>query len=130
MARCVYCNGAGRVSANAQPGYKESAGWGMAVCRHCNGSGTDGRPAGGATGGATPPVKAHPVVWVFAILGGIFGSALSEVGVNVLVGAVGGFVALGATASVLMRFRIGRRILIGIGVFFAAMLALGAYLSN
>ena len=65
----------------------------MAVCRHCNGSGSDGWPAGSAT----PRVKAHPLVWVFAILGGIFGSALSEVGVNVLVGAVGGFVALGAT---------------------------------
>ena len=130
MARCVYCNGSGRVSENAQPGYSKYLGWGMAVCQHCNGSGADGRPAGGATDGAIPRVKAHPVVWMFAILGGIFGAALSEVGVNVLVGAVGGFVALGATAGVLMRFRIGRRILIGIGVLFAALLALGAYLSN
>ena len=129
MARCVYCNGAGRVSANAQPGYKESVGWGMAVCRQCGGSGTDNRAAGN-NGGATSRVKAHPVVWVFAILGGIFGSAMTEFGVNVLVGALVGFVVLGASASVLMHFRIGRRILIGIGVLFAAMLALGAYLSK
>jgi hypothetical protein len=101
----------------------------MAVCRYCGGSGSDNRAAGGF-GGATPRVKAHPVVWVFAILGGIFGSAMTEFGVNVLVGAVGGFVLLGALASVLMRFRIGRRILIGMAVFFAAMLALGAYLSG
>jgi hypothetical protein len=126
MARCVYCNGTGRVSANAQPGYKVNAVWSMVDCRHCGGSGGDDR----AVGGAAPRVKAHPVVWLFAILGGIFGAALSEVGVNVLVGAVGGFVVLGAIAGVLMRFRVGRRILIGIGVLFAALLALGAFLSN
>jgi hypothetical protein len=102
---------------------------GMAVCRTCGGSGNDNRAAG-SNGDATPRMKAHPVVWVFAILGGIFGAALSEVGVNVLVGAVGGFVVLGAIAGVLMRFRVGRRILIGIGVLFAALLALGAFLSN
>ncbi len=129
MARCVYCNGSGRVSENAQPGYNESVGWGMAVCRHCGGSGSDNR-ATGNNGGATPRAKAHPVVWVFAILGGIFGAAMKEVGVNELVGALVGFVVLGASASVLMRFRIGRRILIGIAVLFAAMLALGAYLSK
>ncbi len=126
MARCVYCNGTGRVSAGAQPGYKVNAVWGMVDCRHCGGSGGDAR----AVGGAAPRTKAHPVVWVFSILGGIFGAALSEVGVNVLVGAVGGFVVLGAIAGVLMRFRVGRRILIGIAVLFAAMLALGAFLSN
>ena len=130
MARCVYCNGSGRVSEDAQPGYSKDVGWGMALCQHCNGSGTDGRQADGTTGGATPRVKAHPVVWLFAIVGGIFGAGLSEVGVNILVGAFGGFVVLGAIAAVLMRFRVGRRILIGIGVLFAALLALGAFLSN
>jgi hypothetical protein len=104
-------------------------GWGSVVCRHCRGSGSDNRAAGN-NGGATPRVKAHPVVWVFAILGGIFGAAMKEVGVNALVGAIVGFVVLGASASVLMRFRIGRRILIGVAVVFAAMLALGAYLSK
>ena len=129
MARCVYCNGAGRVRADAQPGYKESAGWGMAVCRECGGSGVDPRGTGN-NGSATPHLKVHPVVWVFAILGGIFGSAMTEFGVNVLVGALVGFVVLGASASVLICFRVGRRILVGIAVFFVAMLALGAYLSK
>lgn len=130
MARCVYCNGVGRVSEDAQPGYSQYVGWGRAVCQYCNGSGTDGRTAGGTSGGATPIVKAHPVVWVFAILGGIFGAGLKEVGVNGLVGALVGFVVLGVSAGVLMRFAVGRRILIGIAVLFAAMLALGAFLSN
>jgi hypothetical protein len=98
----------------------------MVDCRHCGGSGGDAL----AGGGVAPRVKAHPVVWVFAILGGIFGAGLSEVGVNVIVGAVGGFVVLGAIAGVLMRFHTGRRVLIGIGVLFAALLALGAFLSS
>jgi len=130
MARCVYCNGSGRVSEGAQPGYKESVGWGMVVCRQCGGSGVDARATGNDSGG-TPVVKAHPVVWVFAIVGAIFGSAImTEFGVNALLGALVGFVVLGASAGILMRFRVGRRILIGMAVFFVAMLALGAYISK
>jgi len=97
----------------------------MADCQYCGGTGKTG-----SSSSATPRLKMHPVAWVFAIFGGIFGAALEQVGINVLVGALGGFIILGASASVLMRFRIGRRILIGIAVFFALMLALGAYLSN
>lgn len=125
MARCVYCNGAGRVSRDAQPGLKRHVSWGMADCQYCGGTGN-----AGSNSSATPRLKMHPVAWVFAIFGGIFGAALEQVGINVLVGALGGFIILGASASVLMRSRIGRRILIGIAVFFAVMLALGAYISG
>lgn len=128
-SRCIYCNGAGRVSKDAQPGLKTNVSWGMADCQHCGGSGYV-RGAAGATGGGASFGKIHPIAWVFAIIGGILGAALEAVGVNSLIGALGGFIAGGASANFLIHFRTGRRILISVFILFLAILALGAFLSK
>ena len=129
---CEKCRGSGAVVSHLNPydGPKVGAGFGTHRCTNCGGRGKVYDFYATRNGPASPGAKTKPVVWLFGILGALYGGVLQPFGTDWFVGAVLGFVGAGMAAGFLNESRIGRIVLGVIGFALVAIIAAGIVMSG
>ncbi|MCB0476014.1 MAG: hypothetical protein KDC69_10075 [Flavobacteriaceae bacterium] len=131
MARktCPVCHGSGDVPGHLQPYHQvgHARGMGAVRCNGCGGSGVidDGlgqQSEGGASG--MPASVGNPIVWIF---GGFFALVFANApvfGLNWFVSGIIGFVVGNFVGNLLISTRIGRYILLALGLGFVMLVIL------
>lgn len=122
---CYNCHGSGR-KAYMSPTDTSP------ICVHCNGSGrvVDYNAPKPKEKPSEPKEPVPLYIWFFGAMGALFGGASQPWGLAWYIEAFFGFIIAGFLAGVLNQFRIGRIILIVIGVAFVLFIAAGIWWSS